>query len=337
MNRWEFELLDRADTPIGMLDGVTGGSAEIVAQSQLGGSGSLSLDERGADIDWMSHRVRAWFHTGAEAWAVGTYLLTSPTETHSDLGVSYKIGLLTKMSIPSEDTVEARFSLGAGSPIIPAIVELIESTGETRIAATESTIALSSGLTWEAGTSKLTIINDLLQAAGYWSLWCDGTGQFRVEPYVNPADRGVSRTFEHGNDSVHYADWSYTRDMASVPNRFIAVGSGDEEAPPLVGVATNEDPNSPFSFQARGRWVTMTEEGVESETQAVIDQYAARRLREQMAPVSKLRVKHAMLNLAPNDLVAFVPEDGVRRLATIQRMSMSFTFDTDIDADWRLV
>ena len=60
MNRWSFELLDRSDNPLGPLDGVTGGSAEVVAQSALGGSGSLTLDHR-RDIDWMSHRVQAWF------------------------------------------------------------------------------------------------------------------------------------------------------------------------------------------------------------------------------------------------------------------------------------
>lgn len=338
MNGWSFELLDSEDRPLDTLDGVTGGSAEIVAQSPLGGSGALELDDRqDMSIDWMRHRIRAIFSDGETSWPVGTFLLTSPVENHTEVGLTYSVGLLTKMNVPHEDTVEDRYTLPVGAAIIPTVVALLESTGETRIAVTASAATLTSGLTWEAGTSKLTIINDLLQAAGYWSLWCDGSGLFRVEPYVDPASRPVAFEFEHGERSLHFPDWNREQDHTSVPNRFVAVGQGDEEAPPLVGVATNEDPESPYSYQSRGRWITATEEGVEATSQAVIDQHAARRLMDAMTPVSRLAVTHAMLPLDPNDLVAFTPEDGRRRLATVQRMTCSFKFDTDMQAEWREV
>ena len=241
------------------------------------------------------------------------------------------------MNAISEDTVDDRYSLAAGTLIIPTVAALIASTGETRVAVTDSAATLTAALTWEAGTSKLTIINDLLQAAGYWSLWCDGSGLFRVEPYRNPADRAVAFEFVHGETSLHMPDWGREQDNTSVPNRFIAVGQGDEDTPPLVGVAANENPDSPYSFQARGRWITATEEGVEAESQTVIDQYAARKLREAMDPVARLTVTHAMLPLESNALIGFTPEDGIHRLATVQRMSMNFTFDTDIAAEWREV
>lgn len=336
MISWAFELLDSEDRPLGPLDGVTGGSAELVAQSVLGGSGALELDHR-RDIDWMTHRVQAIYSDGTVSWPVGTFLLSSPTESHTAFGVAYSVGLLTKMNVISEDTVEDRYSLAIGSPIVSTVVALIESTGEARISATESDVVLSSALTWEAGTSKLTVINDLLQAAGYWSLWCDGSGLFRVEPYVDPASRPVSFEFTHGEASVHFPDWGREQDNTSVPNKFVAVGQGDENVAPLVGVALNENPDSPYSYQSRGRWITAKDEGVEAETQAVIDQYAARKLRDAMNPASRLTVAHAMLPLDTNDLVAFIPEDGVRRLATVQRMSCSFAFDTDIQAEWREV
>ncbi|WP_308491012.1 hypothetical protein [Microbacterium terrisoli] len=320
-----------------MLDGVTGGSAEIVAQDVLGGSGSLNLDAR-QDIDWMSNRVRVIYNRGDVSWPVGTYLLTSPKESHSKFVLGYEVGLLTKMSVPSEDTVDARFSLDAVTAIIPAAVALLQSTGEDRIAVTSSDAVLSSALTWEAGTSKLQIINDLLQAAGYWALWCDGSGQFRVEPYTDPASRPVAFDFQHGAQSLHMPDWSREQNNTSVPNKVTLKTVGDGDAEGLVGVATNEDPESPYSFQARGdRWISATEEGVEAATQAIIDALAAKKLRDAMTPVSRLEVTHAMLDLNPNDLVGFTPEDGVRRFATIQRMSMDFTFDTDISAEWREV
>src|SRR5690606_19344240 len=159
----------------------------------------------------------------------------SPAENHTAFGVTYDVGLLTKMNVIHEDTVEDRFSVAVGAAIIPAVVALIESTGETRVAVTDSDSTLTAALTWDAGTSKLTIINDALQAAGYWSLRGDGSGLCRVGPYTNPADRPVAFEFEHGAASVHFPDWSRAQDHTSVPNRFIAVGQGDEDDPPLIG------------------------------------------------------------------------------------------------------
>lgn len=337
---WVYELLNSSDEPLGRLDGVTGGGCTVAALARLGGSGSLTLDELGQGIDWQSHRIRISYDPGipeVDPWPVSTMLFTSPKEHHTEFGLSYEVALLPKMQVIDEDTVEDRYSLDVGAPIISTVVALIQSTGETRVAVTPSDAVLTSGLTWEAGTSKLAIINDLMQAAGYWSLWCDGSGLFRVEPYVNPADRPIAWTFEHGEWAVHAPDWSREQDMSSVPNRFLAVGHGDEETEPLVGVALNENPDSPYSFQARGRWVTASETNVEAESQEVIDQYAARKLLDAMSPVSRLEVGHAVLPLNPNELVRFIPEDGTPRLATVQSMKFRFEFDADCDAEWREV
>lgn len=336
--RWRYELLDRDDVPLGALDGVSGGSVELVALSRLGGSGSLTLDDRGQDIDWMSHRVRVSYDPGVrgvKAWPIATMLFTSPTEIHEATGTRFEVELLPKLAVIDEDTVEGVFSLPAGAKIIPAVRSLIESTGETRIAVTDSDAVTKGQIVWEAGTPKLTIVNDLLEAAGYWSLWCDGDGQFRVEPYVAPGERAPSWVFEAGEASVHSADWSREQDLSSVPNRFVVVGQGDDKTPPLVGVALNEDPESPFSYQARGRWITASEEGAEVASQAAATQLAQRRLRDAMSPVGKVTAEHAILPLEPNQVVEFRPASAFARRLTIQRMSFEVGFDAQCSAEWR--
>lgn len=338
--RWIFMLLDRADRPLGRIDGVTGGSGEVVAQARLGGSASLTIDNRGQHINWQADRVQVTYDPGipgVEPWPKGVYLFTSPREIHTEFGVTFDVGLLTKMAVIDEDTVEARFSIAPGVPVTPIVRSLVESTGEYRISVTDSTATLTSGLTFDAGTSKLTIINELLGAIGYWSLWCDLSGTFRVQPYVDPELRPISYTFRHGDKSVHMPEWDREQDQSSVPNRFIAVGEGDDESEPLVGVALNENPDSPYSFQARGRWITETEEGVEGDSQSTFDQYAMRRLRGLMNPVARMSATHAVLPLDQNDLVEFIPEDGIRRLATVQRMSNDFSSDADSKVEWREV
>lgn len=335
--RWKLWLLDSTDTPLRLLDGVSGGGVETKALSRLGGSGTLQLDERGQDVDWMSHRVQAVYDpgiTGVAAWPVATMMLSSPTLTRHDGRTSYEVSLLPKMQVIDEDASASAVSLAAGTNIISTVVNLIQSTGENRISATPSDRVLANPQTWDAGTSTLTIINDLLAAAGYWSLWCDGSGLFRVEPYLSPSDRPVRRTFTAGEAAIHKSDWSREQDLSSVPNQFIVIGQGTDGAAPLVGTAKNQDPDSPFSFQSRGRWITRVQEGVEVADQTVADSLAARGLLNGMTPVGKLSVVHAPVPLNPNDRVAFRPPT-LSADATVMSMSLDFTFDAQVSAEWR--
>ncbi|MBN7792438.1 hypothetical protein [Microbacterium esteraromaticum] len=344
--RWSFELLDYQDRKKDMLRGVTGGHAEIVAQSPLGGSGALSFDVSDPSLvpDFMSDRVRATFHKGTESWPFGVFMFSQPKERHSEFGVvGYDITLLTKMNVVQEDALDARLVLPAGTPVVQAAVDLLTSTGETRIAVTPSPSVLAGPLTFEAATSKLEVINTLLTSIGYWALRCDRSGLFRIEPYTRPEDRPPAHEFEHGEASLHFPDWAREQDLTSVPNKVILIGSAASDEVPLVGIARDTDPASPFSYQNRakgsqpGRWIPHKETGVEAESQAVIDQLAERKLRDLRDRVASLKVDHAMLPLEAHDLVGFTPEDGRRRLATVQRMRFNFDEFTDVQAEWREV
>jgi hypothetical protein len=335
--RWEFVLLDETDDPLGDLDGVTGGDVKIEALSRLGGSGTLELDDLGQGIDWLNNRVQVIYDpgiTGIAAWPVATMLFSSPKLARHDGRSGLTVELLSKLAVIDEDAVENVYSLAAGANIITSAVTLIQSTGETRISFTGSSAVLANPQTWDAGTSKLTIINDLLAAAGYWGLWVDGSGLFRVEPYIDPAHRSVAYTFEAGEASIHKPDWGREQDLSSVPNKYVVIGQGSDDTPPLVGVALNQDPTSIYSFQSRGRWITRTETGVEGADQSVFDQLAARGLLAGMSPVGKLSVTHAPLPLDPNDRVTFRPRTYSVD-ATVLSMQYTFEWDTQVTAEWR--
>lgn len=335
--RWRCELLDETDAPIGRLDGIEGGNIELAALGRLGASGSLTLLDRGQRIDWMSHRVRFSYDPGVRGvapWNVAVMLLTSPTARHKAGHRIWEVELLSKLGVLDEDTVDTTYSLAEGAEIIPAVLALIESSGETRYTVTPSTSKLKSQQVWEAGTPKLTIINNLLEAAGYWSLWCDGSGQLRVEPYVPPAERSPAWEFRQGAASIHLPEWGREQDLAAVPNKFIVAAAGDEDDPGIIGIAKNEKPDSPFSYQARGRWITETEQGVEVEDQAAADQLAARRLADRMAPVAKITATHLPVPLNPNDVIVF-EDSGYEARATVLTMRMDLTADTLCSAEWR--
>lgn len=335
--RWAHYLLNEADEPLGTLDGVTGGSITIQGLTRLGGHGTVELDDRGQGIDWMKHRVQSVYDpgvSGVDPWPVATMLLASPGEQHSAFVTGFSVGLLPKTAVVDEDAFPAAFSLQRGANIIDAVASVIRSTGEQRVTITPSDAKLSNPQSWNAGTSKLTIVNELLEAAGYWALWCDGSGQFRIEPYTAPGDRPVAYEFVEGEASIHSPEWQRDRDMSAVPNRYVVVGQGGDDEPPLVGLAENMDEASSYSFQARGRWITRTEEGVEGADQAVFTQLAQRRLIDAMSPVEHVKAKHELVSLEPNDAVWF-ESDGYAGRLTVQNMTIGFALDSWVEAEWR--
>ena len=73
----------------------------------------------------------------------------------------------------------------------------------------------------------------------------------------------------------------------------------------MVGVATNEDPASAYSFQARGRWIVETQTGVEAANQESIDSQARRRLIDVSTPSASITIQHMPVPLHPNQVAGF--------------------------------
>lgn len=296
LTRFRFDLFSRTESPKGILDGVEKGHVDFTASASVHSGGALEVVDIGQSVDWLNDRVRpVVLVDGLPEQSLGMYLFSEAPQSWGDTGRVWPVKLLDKTSILDQDKVDATYALAAGTAIITAVLALIASTGETNIAITPSAATLDGPLSWEPGTSKLRIVNDLLSVCGYFSLFCDAAGQFRGEPYVKPADRPIRYEFLDGDESIYSPDFVIDVDLFSIPNKFIAVGQGDATTAALVGVATNEDPNSPYSFANRGRWIVDTATGVEAADQDVLDEYALRRLIELTSPTSSVDVQHAFV------------------------------------------
>lgn len=316
-----IELLTRTDEKKSEITTATGGSVEFTQNTRLRGSGSLTLVDA-EDVDWLSDRVRVSYQIDGGSIGLGVWLLSAPTMRSQGDSKVWDIDLLSKLSILDEDAVDRPFSLPPGTVVTRAVEDLIVSAGETNLSVTGSTEKTTSALVWEAGTPKLTIINDLLASINYFSLWIDGAGQFRVEPYERPGARLLAWEFKPGVDSVHLDAWERDQDTTGVPNRVVVVSQPEGEEEALRAVAENNNPDSPFSFQARGRWVTYVETGVEASSQKVLDSLAQRRLVDRSSPVANIEISNLPLPLNPGDAVSF-EHDGHRVFGVVQKWSMS--------------
>ncbi len=289
--RFRYELLAHdavtgRDSLAGELDGVLSGSLSWSSTAAVKKSGSLKVLDlataadgatRIADVALVATRIRPVLEIeGLPEMPLGVYLVTASPEEWSATHRVLSLELHDRTTVLEQDRTEGTFTAPTGTPILAIVSSVIESAGETIDVDASETLTLGSPMVWKAGTSKLAIVNDLLEALGYQGLWVDGAGAFRATPYVRPAmrpihyailndeaGRALVRELADGPQSIYSPEWTHDRDSYDIPNKVVAVASGNAKDAPSIGVATNEDSSSPYSYPSRGRWVVTVVDGVE--------------------------------------------------------------------------
>lgn len=340
---WAVDVLDDNDALKFSLTGLLTGRITQNRNTTIRGGGYIEfVPQVGEDVNYLRDRFRVWQYVtvGADllAWAWITGVPQKPSTARDGTSDVVRLNLLDKMLVLHEDGLPETYSLPAGTVVTAAVAQLITEAGETALAITDSPLTLRSPLSWESGTTRLRIINDLLDSIGYFSVWCDGMGRYRVEPYTLPATRRPVREFRAGQDSLHGRKMTRDQDVTSIPNRVIVRTRAGYEEPGMQSVWQNTDPTSPFSYQNRGgRWITDTREGVEAADQATLDAMAARIAAEATAPAASWSVTHASLPLSPNQVVLFAPRGVEPRLCVIQEYTASLSVGDDVQATWQEV
>lgn len=287
------ELLTAAEAPAGRLIGVRAGSVAHTSAKSVHGSASLTVADYGQTVDWLTARIKPILTIdGYGDVALGVFLVSEAPESWDAIGRMWAVKLLDKTTILDQDAVSATYTLDAGSVVTDEIETLIESTGETNHAITPSTATLLNPLAWPAGTTKLQIVNDLLATINYFSLFCNGDGQYRGEPYVKPASRPVVWEFLDGSDCIYMPVFGKDVDLWSIPNEVTAITQGDGETAALTSTATNDDPTSPYSTVSRGRTISRVFTGVEIADQPTLDAWTLRRLIELTTPTASVEIQH---------------------------------------------
>lgn len=336
VERYWGELLDSNDQLIDKLR-VTGGKVSLNVNATIRGGGSVSVIGE-SDVNWLNTRVRIWHETrGRDPFALGTFMPTFPSFDNGSTLQEQTVELHDKTQILVEDKTTATFSVPEGAIVTDVIRSIIESAGESTMSITDSTATIATARTWDVDTTKLRIINDLLDYINYFSLWTDGMGVFQAVPYSRPAARPVARRFVRGERGVvHSPKWTRNQDIAEVPNRVVLKTEGGDDDEALVSVAENTDPASPFSYQGRGnRWIQSTYTS-EAADQATLDDLARRRLISLSSPSATLDVDHLVVPLQLNDVVRFV-SSNIDTLAVVERMDYTMKPGALVSATWREV
>ncbi|PFG19879.1 hypothetical protein [Serinibacter salmoneus] len=294
ITRFWVETLTPDELSYGILDGVTGGSVEFSASARVKASGSITLHSSEVPAQpWLTMRLRPWMSVTAGGqeftWPLGVYLPSASTQQWTETGLTLPVELIDKVAVLDDDKLESTLALAAGSVVTDEVRALISGAGEYPGSVTDSDATLRSAQVWEAGTPRLTVINDLLATINYRSLFCDGYGSFRVEPYQRPAARPLRYDLLDDASSIYSPEFTIDEDMSSIPNRVVAIAS-TAESEPMVAVAENLDYSSPYSIGSRGRVIAPAPAQVEATDQAALDGIARRRLIEASTPTQTVAV-----------------------------------------------
>lgn len=304
--RFYLDILDSNDSPIGRLDGVTDGKLDWLSTAVVKGAGQISVTDVDQEINWLTARLKPWMLIeGLPAQPLGIFLASEAPESWN-AGRSWSVKLLDKTTILDQDTVNATYGLASGTVATTAIIALIESAGITNHAVTASAKTLDGDLVWSVGTSKLRIINDLLDLINYFSLFANFEGQVVAQPYIVPANRPLFYEFIDGSSSIYEPSFNRDNDIWSVPNRVTLIGVGDGTTAALTSTIDNTDPLSPYSIANRGRVIGHTESGIEAVDQTALDTLAQKRLIELTSPTAGVEIAHAPVpGLAVNQAAQF--------------------------------
>lgn len=334
---FRVDLLKYDDTLLGPLDGVTDVSLRWDSDASISAGGNMQLLDTNQVIDYSSNRIQVWKTVGNEEWPLGIYLMAAPTISHSAEGVSRDVTLIDKMVVIRDDCITQTLQAPSGTLVTDFIRAQLLATGETRLLLTPSGATLTNAMSWEPGTSRLRIINDLLAVINYWSLSTDRWGQFVVLPYSTPSSRPLSWEFRDNELSLHSPDWEHEIPLWDATNHVTYVSQENDAKQVWVATAIDDNPDSPTSTVNMHRVLNpIVEENVEASSQADLQAKAAVKLRDNSNVVGTLSVSHAFLPLWHRDTISFESQ-GVSVRASITEMSMSLEPGALVDAKWRQI
>ena len=176
----------------------------------------------------------------------------------------------------------------------------------------------------ESGESRLSMAEKILYAIN-WRLKIDGDGTIRLGPQaLNP-----SASFDYISNDVVGMDVSIKKDWFEVPNVFRAISES------MMAVARDENPNSRFSIQNRGREIWMEETDVSLSDDEKIGEYAERRLKEEQNLYLTVNYNRRFdPNVKVSDLVEIkYPEQNISGTFEVTSQSLSLNYAGEVSEE----
>jgi hypothetical protein len=272
--RFRYELVDRTSLDVlGELE-VEAGKVAYSDLADVQRTGDFTIRDT-SGVNFATDRLRpvASLRVGG-AWVdfpLGVFMLAAPTSVYgiaprksAQQVTGYDEGLVLR-----DDKVLDRYTVAAGANYLEEVGKLLESAGLDSSRLTADPRVLPAAREWDPGTAKFVIVNALLAAINYRSLFFDASGAPVAQPYASPSEAAPLWTYAFDELSVTLPGVAETLDLTSVPNVWVRVVS-QPDTDPLRAQYVNDSPTSPTSTVRAGRTIVDYAEDSQAADQATL-------------------------------------------------------------------
>lgn len=291
-----------------------GSYIEFDSTSIVNASVTLYLDSD-CPVDYVTDFVQPYMtlrnpDTGLSAdFRLGVYTLQTPNYDNS---VSPSVLTLTGYDLMYflNQIVGDSYEALAGANPVEAAVQIV---GEIFPGATvqyePTDTVLTQDMVWPFSSTNsqityMSIINSLLQSAGYAPVWVDWEGQFQMHPYVSATIKPYEFTMDvNDSKSVLSASRTSTQDFFDVPNywRFVM---DNQDATPVEGVNQftyiDYAEQNPGSYPNRGRYIRKVAYVSAADYLSLVA-FATQQIVKDLSPAETFQVQTSVLPLAWRD------------------------------------
>lgn len=278
-------------------------------------------------------------------WYIRAYMVATQDE------VSYRRAMGTFLILTPEDNYDGKISswdLDAYSPLI----ELTETYPPLGYAIPKNTNIMEMVYTLcvenmrapvvRPNSSSDTLVDDFvaspdetwldfliaLAAQASYKIMIDEYGRVLFLPNSNTTTLVPATRFTNDNSSIMLPSVRQTRDLYSIPNKVDVVWSNNNQF--LAATATNDDPYSPTSSYARGRYIELRETSPKlsgNPTQEQLDEYAKALLRQASILEYTVTYSHGYCDNAIGEgVMLHYPEAGIHEVvAKVMIQSIELT------------
>ncbi len=236
------------------------------------------------------------------SFPMGLYFFASPAGTLRPTYSDWKLVGRSPEAVLALSSAYQGYSVAAGTGALAAARQILIDRGvpSGRIDFPPTDVTLANAMFFDPiadpeGSRWLRIVNAILNAGGFYAVYCDARGLFKthkIEDFARKAanvsyDRSWVVGVEGGPPEVEEA-----YDDERFANRVVVYSGNPSISPPWVGVAENHDPESPGSIENLGRVVQKEPIVLQSITsQAAADAVARAELAKASARARKLTLR----------------------------------------------
>ena len=242
------------------------------------------------NLETIDYRVTPYMclmmPNGKEAkWALGKFIIYPAMSSENDINMIEVSGFdLGKIAL--DDKNVSRYFVDSSDLYTTAISSLLNSI-YTRTEITAAEDLKSFPQEWEIGTSKMKIINDLLQGINYNPLYFDENGVAICEPHISLTEREIDFTYFADNQSIIVDGIKYASNKFDIPNKWVRY-TENAEVSYLISEYTNDSYENPYSTVNRGRTIVDAAVVEDIASQDALDAYVARIAADAMMTTEQL-------------------------------------------------